>query len=130
MSVRKTPSDISFIFLQLQISAMGRGIAAIIPSHLLPIFTWQQLELRVCGREGVDINHLKNHTQYRGIKSDDKIVADFWQVLQGFSPDEQCLFIRFVWGRSRLPLESEFTTDFQLQVTTTSFFLSVERSPH
>jgi len=31
----------------------------------------------------------------------------FWQILQTFTAKEKELFLRFVWGRSRLPIRSE-----------------------
>ena len=31
----------------------------------------------------------------------------FWKALEEFSSDEQALYLRFVWGRSRLPLSTK-----------------------
>ena len=96
--------------------AVLKGISAIIPAYsLLSYFTWQQLELRVCGHAEFDLNLLKRHTVYVNIPPNHRIIKMFWQVLQSFTCHEKSLFIRFVWGRSRLPCESEFTTPFQLQ---------------
>lgn len=42
----------------------------------------------------------------------------FWEVLEAFSPLERSLFLRFVWGRTRLPRNiADFRgRDFVLQV--------------
>eukprot|EP01117_Protostelium_nocturnum_P010705 TRINITY_DN3855_c0_g1_i3.p1 TRINITY_DN3855_c0_g1~~TRINITY_DN3855_c0_g1_i3.p1 ORF type:complete len:2342 (+),score=837.04 TRINITY_DN3855_c0_g1_i3:2301-9326(+) len=91
---------------QLQTEAMYRGVASIIPLHLLYLFSWQELEYRVCGRPGVDLQSLQEHTEYAGITAEDPHVVLFWSVLSAFTPEEQGLFLRFVSGRSRLPPEA------------------------
>lgn len=44
---------------QLQSEAISRGISMIIPSHFLCLFSWQELEYRVCGRPGIDLDVLQ-----------------------------------------------------------------------
>lgn len=54
--------------------------------------------------------------EYSGCSRDDRHVALFWSVLRGFSHEERASFLRFVWGRSRLPLtEAEFSRRFTIQ---------------
>ena len=100
---------------RLQTEAIARGIQTIFPSSLLCYLSWQQLEHRVCGDPDFDIDLLKRHTRYVGVAPTDSHIVIFWEVLSSFSPREKALFIRFVWGRSQLPREGEFTTPFQLQ---------------
>ncbi len=39
-----------------------------------------------------------------------------WQALESFSGDERAAFLRFVWGRSRLPLTRQaFSQTFSVQ---------------
>jgi hypothetical protein len=39
----------------------------------------------------------------------------FWQIMHGFSVKEKELLLRFVWGRSRLPLsQQDFTQKFEI----------------
>eukprot|EP01132_Coremiostelium_polycephalum_P002496 gene2496-3088_t len=101
---------------KLQIDSMVKGVASILPLHLLNIFTWQEIELRVCGMPGVDIKLLKKHTRYCGLSISEPRVVWFWKILESFSSEEQTLFLRFVWGRSRLPPSNEFNSQFQLQI--------------
>ncbi len=42
-----------------QIDAIQRGLRSIVPTHMLALFTWKELELKICGRPGVDIELLK-----------------------------------------------------------------------
>jgi len=58
---------------------------------------------------------LKKHTQYRGgIKPTDAHIQNFWKVLEQFSPGERTLFLRFAWGRERLPPECEFHEEMKI----------------
>jgi len=38
---------------------MRRGLATIVPIQLLPLFTWEELELMTCGKREIDIDLLK-----------------------------------------------------------------------
>ena len=100
---------------KLQTDAIAKGIQCIIPSYYLGLFSWQQLESRVCGDPNFDIDLLKRKTIYVSVLPQDQHILMFWEVLDEFSAKEKALFIRFVWGRSQLPRESEFTQPFQLQ---------------
>lgn len=42
-----------------QVESIRRGLATIVPIVLLPLFTWQELELMVCGKREIDIELLK-----------------------------------------------------------------------
>ena len=101
-----------------QIAAIGRGLAALVPAHLFSLFTWQELELMVCGRAEIDIKFLKQNTVYQGCAATDAHIVMFWEVLESFSQEERRLFIRFVWGRSRLPTSS---ANWKQKFTITAF---------
>jgi len=48
----------------------------------------------------------------------DQVILNFWKVLEAFTPQQQALFLKFTWGRSRLPLAYEdFSHDFKIQKT-------------
>lgn len=44
---------------QEQTDAIIRGISCIVPLPLLCLFSWQEIEYRVCGRPGIDLTALK-----------------------------------------------------------------------
>ena len=68
------------------------------------MFSWKDLELSVCGDPKIDIEALKNHTTYTGgLTANSPVVKYFWKTLNSFSQEERQLFLRFVWGRNRLP---------------------------
>mmetsp|Transcript_34570 Transcript_34570/g.56303 ORF Transcript_34570/g.56303 Transcript_34570/m.56303 type:complete len:817 (+) Transcript_34570:137-2587(+) len=92
-----------------QIDAIRRGLATIVPISLLPLFTWRQLELMVCGKREIDVDLLRANTVYKdGVKATDKHVLFLWDVLKHeFNNAQRRNFVRFVWGQSRLPTKSE-----------------------
>ena len=97
---------------QNQISAIARGLAAVVPMRLLQLFSWQQLEVLVAGDPTVDIELWKSKTEAVGVSA--KTLALFWKVMSSLTPKEQAGFVRFAWGRSRLPPAKEFTTKMKL----------------
>ena len=55
---------------------------------------------------------------YKGVESTSSLVQWFWEVMEEFTNQERSLFLRFVWGRTRLPRTiADFRgRDFVLQV--------------
>lgn len=99
-----------------QAEAIRRGIATILPMKLLSLFTWDQLEMMVCGRSTIDISLLRSIAEYSSCSANDTHIRNFWQVLEEFSEEERAAFLKFTWGRSRLPLNAAaFSQRFKLQ---------------
>ena len=96
----------------MQLNAVRRGLATIVPQHLLTLFTWRELEEMVCGVPKLDIELLQAMTTYKSYKSSDETINYFWQVIASFDAIAQAAFLRFCWGRSRLPLtKADFGRD-------------------
>ena len=70
---------------------------------LLSLFTGAELENTVCGNPEISVEALRSITTYRGVEPLSPLVKWFWQVLEEFTNHERSLFLRFVWGRTRLP---------------------------
>jgi len=99
-----------------QVKAIRSGLAQVVPSRLLTLFTWDELEVFVCGHPEVDIDLLKSCTDYNRCNPKDRHVEMFWNVLESFSSEERSLFLRFTWGRSRLPISADqFHQRFKIQ---------------
>jgi hypothetical protein len=45
--------------------------------------------------------------EYSGCRPDDRHVQFFWQTLREFSQEERSMFLKFTWGRTRLPLTAD-----------------------
>jgi hypothetical protein len=99
-----------------QAEAIRRGLATIVPMRLMSLFTWDQLEMMVCGESTVNIALLRSVAEYSSCSSNDAHIRNFWQVLEEFTEEEKAAFLKFTWGRSRLPLNAAaFAQRFKLQ---------------
>lgn len=103
----------------IQVQAMREGMAKVVPVPLLSLFTGPELETMVCGSHEISIQLLKSVTTYKGIDPSASLVRWFWEVMESFNNSERSLFLRFVWGRTRLPrTAADFRgRDFVLQVS-------------
>ena len=101
-----------------QVQAMREGMAKVIPVPLLSLFTGPELETMVCGSREISVSLLKSVTTYKGIDPTAPLSRWFWEVMEDFNQAERSLFLRFVWGRTRLPrTAADFRgRDFVLQV--------------
>lgn len=101
-----------------QIRWVREGMTTVIPVPLLSLFTGFELETMVCGSPDIPLNLLKSVATYKGIDATAPLVQWFWEVMEEFSNNERSLFLRFVWGRTRLPRTiADFRgRDFVLQV--------------
>ncbi|OWZ23507.1 HECT E3 ubiquitin ligase [Phytophthora megakarya] len=99
-----------------QAQAIFRGLAKVVPVKLLACFSGAELELMVCGSPEVNVDLLEKCTEYSSCSSTDDHIIWFWRALRDFSHEERSAFLRFVWGRSRLPASpDEFPQRFKLQ---------------
>jgi len=102
----------------VQVQSVIEGIAKVIPVPLLSLFTGEELKTMVCGHPDIPLDMLKSVAVYKGVEATAPLAIWFWNTLETFSPLERSLFLRFVWGRTRLPRNiADFRgRDFVLQV--------------
>ena len=78
----------------------------VIPLSHFSLFQWYEIETLVCGNPDVDVEVLRKHTTYRaGLTVNHPVSRNLFKALTSFSSEERRLFLRFVWGRNRLPLQ-------------------------
>ncbi|XP_071496413.1 E3 ubiquitin-protein ligase HERC2-like [Diadema antillarum] len=101
-----------------QVHWVREGMARVIPVPLLSLFTGSELETMVCGSPDIPLDLLKSVATYKGIDASAPLVTWFWEIMEDFTNNERSLFLRFVWGRTRLPRTiADFRgRDFVLQV--------------
>ncbi|XP_038616113.1 E3 ubiquitin-protein ligase HERC2 [Tachyglossus aculeatus] len=101
-----------------QVAAVREGMARVTPVPLLSLFTGYELETMVCGSPDIPLHLLKSVATYKGIEPTASLIQWFWDVMESFSNTERSLFLRFVWGRTRLPRTiADFRgRDFVIQV--------------
>ena len=98
----------------IQITSMARGLFAIVPRNTLLILTWREFEVLVCGSPMFDMEFWRRHTTYSGYTEDEPTIKLFWKVLESLTQEEQSGFVRFAWGRSRLPPKNAWFKDMQV----------------
>lgn len=92
------------------------GLSSVLPVELLPLFTPQEVEQLVSGTSTVDVALLRQCTDYEDLSPDCQLVRNFWEVLEGMTPEQHTLFLRFVWARSRMPASAQdLPMNFKLQ---------------
>jgi len=94
------------------VAAMRRGLVEAVPARALWLFSATQLEELVCGSAEFDLEVWKAHTDAEGVPK--HTVDLFWRVMASLGPKEHAGFVRFAWGRSRLPPAKEFTVRMKL----------------
>ena len=117
---------------ETQIECIKKGIYSGIDKNILLILNWKQLEEMVCGKNKLDINDLKKHTEYHGYNANDEIIKWFWEWLENSNEETQFKYLKFVSGRTRLPqsgfgfeyihIISKISNENQLPKSATCFF--------
>ena len=72
---------------------------------LIAYLTPQAIEARACGAKEIDIDRLKSITKYVSCDANHEIVQRFWRVFESWTHEERGLYLKFVWGRNRLPVD-------------------------
>ena len=88
-----------------QISAFLVGFHEIIPKDLITIFNEQETELLISGLPDIDLDDMRNNTEYHNYTSTSVQVQWFWRVVRSFSQEQRAKLIQFVTGTSKVPLE-------------------------
>ena len=92
-----------------QVDAIRRGIACVLPERLLVLKTWEELRAAVCGTAKISVRLLKRVAKVEGFAANAPPVVYLWKVLGDFPDPLREAFVRFTWGRSRIPLrEADF----------------------
>lgn len=83
-----------------------QGFNSVIPAVMIASQPVETLEKYLCGAEFVDIGLLRKITKYEDFSvdtpEDHPTVQYFWNTLNGFTQKQLSLYLRYVWGRSRL----------------------------
>ncbi|KAI9387307.1 hypothetical protein POPTR_010G150000v4 [Populus trichocarpa] len=92
--------------IRLQSSHFMRGFQQLIKKEWIDMFNEHELQLLISGSlDSLDIDDLRSHTNYAGgYHSEHYVIEMFWEVMKGFSLENQKKFLKFVTGCSRGPL--------------------------
>jgi len=83
------------------------GIEFICGVELCNSLSWRYLEERCCGRDEINVELLKQFTNYRDhfAPADSKWRAWFWEIFEDMDHEDRELYLTFVNGRSKLPTD-------------------------
>lgn len=95
--------DVRLMEAKRQLEVLRSGLSTVVPLDCLALWTWQYLEERICGIATVDVGLLRKYARYDGISPEAREVGFLWTLLEEMSQGDLRHFLRFVWGRSRLP---------------------------
>jgi hypothetical protein len=99
-----------------QLRLFWKGLHAVLPVELFPLFSAAELEALLCGNRAVDVDLLQSCAEYEGVKPDDKHVQYLWETLREITDEERTSFLRFVWARSRMPHSAQdLPMNFRIQ---------------
>ena len=84
--------------------------------HVFEMLTSSDIELRCCGFPDVNIELLKEKTNYNDCWEEDNEASErikewFWKMLEEFTPEQRTQYLKFVWGRAKLPTNMKNIND-------------------
>ena len=101
-----------------QMRAVRKGLRAVMRGGVdaLALIPWQKIEARACGEKIFGVEKFRSITEYPYCDKDAQIVKFFWLVFESFNEKEKGLYLKFVWGRSRLPIDCSQTRRHQVRL--------------
>lgn len=86
---------------------------------LISYLTPAAIETRACGAKEIDMERLKSITTYPNCGSDHEIITRFWRVFESFTHEQRSEYLKFVWGRNRLPVDlKQLSRRHEVRLTT------------
>ena len=89
-----------------QIKSFSLGFNEIVPHDVVKILNPSELELLISGTPSIDVDELKNNTEYQGYSTNSPQVRWFWEVVrEDLSEEDKARLLMFVTGTSKVPLD-------------------------
>ena len=73
---------------------------------ILTFASWSMFDVRATGEKTVNLERLRSITNYN-VSDTHPIVERFWNALERMTDEERSSYLKFVWGRNRLPMSLE-----------------------
>lgn len=89
-----------------QMDWVRRGVTYVIDLSVMAFLTWEEIEIRACGRKDIEIPDLKAITEYTYCSEDHKLMKWFWSMFEKFTQEQRRKYLKFAWGRSKLPADT------------------------
>ena len=83
-----------------------RAANEIVPHDVVRILNPSELELLISGTPSIDVDDLKNNTEYQGYSPSAPQVRWFWEVVrEDLTEEDRARLLMFVTGTSKVPLD-------------------------
>eukprot|EP00919_Chromeraceae_sp_WS-2016_P065931 GHVR01155982.1.p1 GENE.GHVR01155982.1~~GHVR01155982.1.p1 ORF type:complete len:171 (+),score=31.10 GHVR01155982.1:35-514(+) len=91
--------------VRMQLNSILSGFHDLVPSRLVSMFDDKELELLLSGLPEVNLQDLKDNTEYIGYTASSPPILWFWKVIGEFDQSQLANFLQFVTGTSKVPLD-------------------------
>lgn len=92
--------------VKAQLDALVQGFNALIPASAIKIFDLSELRMLLNGKPTIDVEELRASTVFQGGYSEhSQVVLWLWQALREFSLETRGLFLKFMTGTNKIPLD-------------------------
>lgn len=72
-------------------------------TEILTFVNHSVMDIRATGEKTIETERLKSITTFN-VSADHAIVQRFWNAFERMSQEERSAYLKFVWGRNRLPV--------------------------
>lgn len=94
-----------YLNVKEQVDAFLGGFHDMVSRDLISIFNAKELELLISGLPNFDLADLKANTRLNGYTMDSPQIIWLFEVLESLDKMEKGMFLQFVTGSSKIPLE-------------------------
>ena len=92
--------------IKRQMNAVRQGFFDLIPENTIKVFTVEELELLLNGKEDIDVDEMKACSVYNGgYDLESGPCVFFWEAMQSWDTETRGLILRFITGTSKVPLD-------------------------
>ena len=89
-----------------QMNAVRKGFFDLIPEEAVKVFTVEEFELLLNGKEDIDVDEMKGCSVFKGgYDVDSKPIQYFFDALRAMSAKDRGAVLRFITGTSKVPLD-------------------------
>ena len=83
-------------------------------TSIIQFLNWDTLESRVCGEKVFDVEKFKSITVFENATN--ALEQRFWRVFASMDEQEKEQYLKFVWGRTRLPTVIDSETKHKVTI--------------
>lgn len=99
-----------------QMEWVKEGVNFVAPMSTFLFLNWEEVQMRACGPPDIKAEELKKVT-ITNMSNDDPNIVMFWKMFDDFTQLERQKYLKFAWGRSKLPSDlTELAYQHNIQV--------------